>query len=352
MYTKKIFSLPILARWTIRETLLFFIIALIPTILYEVFDLRWLQVPWTPIALIGTAVAFVVGFQNNAAYERIWEARKIWGGIVNTSKTWGMMVMTMVTNNEGEEISENDIKKEVKILTYRHIAWLTALRYAMRQARPWENFDNNKFDTKWKEGLHFPESKLSLEESLLAYLSENELKYVLSKTNKQTAILYLQSMHIKTLKEKKLLWEFSFIELENVLKEFFTLQGQSERIKNFPYPRQYSTIGYFFVWVFIVLIPFGVLPQFEDIGNLLIINYPLIGKCFIWATIPFAVIVSWVFHTMERIGRVGENPFEGTATDVPISTISRGIEIDLRQMLDENPEDIPLQFPEMQNTQM
>jgi len=52
-------------------------------------------------------------------------------------------------------------------------------------------------------------------------------------------------------------------------------------------------------------------------------------------------MVSWVFHTMERIGRIGENPFEGTANDVPITTMSRGIEIDLREMLDEPSETIP-----------
>ena len=81
-------------------------------------------------------------------------------------------------------------------------------------------------------------------------------------------------------------------------------------------------------------------------------DFPLISQYFIWAAIPFSVIVSWIFHTMERIGRAGENPFEGTANDVPISTISRGIEIDLRQMLDENDEMIPKQYPVLWDTQM
>ena len=52
------------------------------------------------------------------------------------------------------------------------------------------------------------------------------------------------------------------------------------------------------------------------------------------------------------LGTVGENPFEGTANDVPISTISRGIEIDLRQMLDENDDEIPKQYPVMWDAQM
>jgi putative membrane protein len=60
----------------------------------------------------------------------------------------------------------------------------------------------------------------------------------------------------------------------------------------------------------------------------------------------------WIFHTMNRIGRVGENPFEGSANDVPISTIARGIEIDLRQNLGESADEIPKQFEARNDTQM
>jgi putative membrane protein len=77
----------------------------------------------------------------------------------------------------------------------------------------------------------------------------------------------------------------------------------------------------------------------------------MMGGLFVWFAIPFYVIVAWIFHTMERIGRTGENPFEGTANDVPISTIARGIEIDLRQNLGEATEDIPEQFPVFFDTQ-
>jgi putative membrane protein len=81
-------------------------------------------------------------------------------------------------------------------------------------------------------------------------------------------------------------------------------------------------------------------------------EYPRIGASFVWLSVPFSVLVMWVFHTMERIGRVSENPFEGTANDVPITTISRGIEIDLREMLDENPESIPGPIEAQYDTQM
>ena len=339
--------------WSIGETLIFLTYAGLITFLYEILDFTFLDVPWTPVALIGTAVAFMVGFQNNAAYDRIWEARKIWGGIVNTSRTWGMKVQEMVNNQYASSPLElEDIKEEKKVLIYRHIAWMTALRYAMRQRKSWETSHLSRSNRKWADLLHIPEKISSLEDNLMLYLSAEEEQYVLSKSNKQTAILYLQSKHIGKLKEKGIIWEFSFLELENVLGELFIHQGKSERIKNFPYPRQYASLAYYLVKLFVVLLPFGIVSEFADIAKYISINHPSVGSYFIWLSVPFCACVSWAFHIMERMARIGENPFEGGPNDVPISTISRGIEIDLREMLDENKNDIPGQFPEDQNVQM
>ena len=99
------------------------------------------------------------------------------------------------------------------------------------------------------------------------------------------------------------------------------------------------------MWIFVLLLPLALVPQFGEIGNEIAEVHPLIGNIFVWLSVPFYIIVAWIFHTMERIGRTGENPFEGTANDVPISTIARGIEIDLRQNLGEEKEAIPSQFP-------
>lgn len=339
--------------WSIGETLIFLTYAGLITFLYEILDFTFLDVPWTPVALIGTAVAFMVGFQNNAAYDRIWEARKIWGGIVNTSRTWGMKVQEMINNQYASSPVElEDLKKEKKKLIYRHIAWMTALRYAMRQRKTWETSHLSRSNRKWADLLHIPEKISSLEDNLMLYLSAEEKEYVLSKSNKQTAILYLQSKHIGLLKEKGIIWEFSFLELENVLGELFIHQGKSERIKNFPYPRQYASLAYYLVKLFVVLLPFGIVSEFADIAKYISIDHPSVGSYFIWLSVPFCACVSWAFHIMERMARIGENPFEGGPNDVPISTISRGIEIDLREMLDENKNDIPGQFPEDQNVQM
>ena len=105
------------------------------------------------------------------------------------------------------------------------------------------------------------------------------------------------------------------------------------------------------MWVLLFLLPVALIPQFMEIGKEIAGSYPVLGEFFLFLTIPLYVAVAWIFHTMERIGRTGENPFEGTANDVPISTIARGIEIDLRQNLGESLEKIPAQFPEKQHTQ-
>lgn len=353
MYTRKVFKIKDMAKWTRHETILFLVIIVAFVALYYFFELQWIKIPWTPLALIGTAVAFVIGFQNNSAYGRIWEARKIWGGIVNTSRTFGMLVQDMVTNEHALEKQPSALlQQEIKTLTYRHIAWMTALRHAMRASRPWETVMKERTNREWGELIMPPEWKTTLEEDLKPYIAALEMDYVMSKNNKQTALLYLQSKHLRQLKEAGLIWEFSFLELEGVLEELFTLQGKSERIKNFPYPRQFATLNHYFMWVFVLLLPLAIVPQFAEIGDNIVEFQPLFGKLFIWMAIPFYVIVAWIFHTMERIGRTGENPFEGTANDVPISTIARGIEIDLRQNLGETEDEIPEQFAAYYDTQM
>ena len=92
MYTKRIFPVAGVIKWTRRHIFLFFILSTVPVVLFDVFGLKWLHVPWLPLGVMGTAVAFLVSFKNNASYDRLWEARKIWGGIVNASRSWTIMV--------------------------------------------------------------------------------------------------------------------------------------------------------------------------------------------------------------------------------------------------------------------
>lgn len=353
MYTKKKYSGWTMVKWTRRELRFFIIWSLIVAVLYQVVGLHWLQIPWTALALIGTAVAFLIGFQSNAVYGRLWEARQIWGGIVNDSRMFTIMILDMITNEHTKDpATEEELAEHKRVIVYRHIAWLTALRHAMRQLKPWETYRASKHNKTWTDALHIPELITSLEDDLKNYLSDEEHSEVMQTTNKAAAILRLQSNHLRRLKERGLIWEFSFLELENSISALITHQGKSERIKNFPYPRQFATLGYDSINTFIWLLPFGIIPEFAKLGMTLSESFPVIGNYFVWLAVPFSTIVSWVFNTMQRIGTVGENPFEGSANDVPISTISRGIEIDLLEMLGTPKDQIPGPVPADFDVQM
>ncbi|WP_306354169.1 bestrophin family protein [Flavobacterium sp. '19STA2R22 D10 B1'] len=309
--------------WTRKSIYWLFIISFIPTALYQFLGWKWLAIPWVPVALIGTAAAFIAGFKNTQTYNRMWEARQIWGAIINSSRTWGIMVKDFVRNSKSEE--EKQIHKE---LIYRHIAWLTALRFQMRESRNWENIKTKSRNFEYTNHYTIPEWKNKLEDDLQPYLSEKERQYILGKKNRATQIIALQSKQLKELNESGELETLRYVEMENILKELYDHQGKSERIKNFPYPRQFASINLFFIRLLIILLPFGLLNEFGKISGL--------G---VWLTIPFSIMVGWVFISLEQVGESTENPFEGGANDIPITSISRTIEIDLREMLDET--DIP-----------
>jgi len=353
MFTKKKYSARQMLIWTRRELRFFFIWALIVTVLFQIFNLKFLQVPWTALALIGTAVAFLIGFQSNAVYGRLWEARKIWGGIVNDSRMFGIMIKDMITNEYATDpATETELEATKKTIVFRHIAWLTSLRHAMRQIKPWETYRSNKKNRQFVDVLHIPELVTTLEEDLKNYLSAEEFNEVLGKNNKANAVMTLQSSHLRQLKERGLIWEFSFLEFEAKISALITHQGKSERIKNFPYPRQFATLGYDLVNSFILLLPFGIIPAFANLGKTFADVFPMISPYFVWLGVPFSAMIAWVFNTMQRIGTVGENPFEGSANDVPISTISRGIEIDLLETIGVDKAKIPDPVPANFDVQM
>ena len=349
MYVERRFPFKSVLKWTMREIIFFTIFVTLITALYEVLDIKWLQVPLAPVALIGTAVAFMVGFQNNAAYDRIWEARKIWGGIVNTSRSFIITLKDSFYMHRNE--ASKDEKEVLRVITNRHIAWLTALRYAMRTKKNWEADYQKK-----KKGVAFefniPEYKTSLEEELKPHLSQEDLDYVLASDNKPNALISLQSRHLRDLTNQKKLWDFSLLNLQQMLAELTALQGKSERIKNFPYPKQYGSIGYHFVHIFMWLLPMAIIPAFNKMGVEMSVTNEIVGAYFIWFNIPFTVIVIWVFNTMLRIGLAGENPFEGSPNDVPISNISRGITRDILQIIEERPENIPAPFENINHVEM
>lgn len=313
MHAGQHYSVREVLAWTRFAIVLFLLVATVPTVAWVVFDQHWLMLPWQPVALVGTAVAFVTGFQNNAAYGRLWEARQIWGSIINWSRTWAVQALDLPTTSPA-------VKKQ---LIDRHLAWLTALRFQLREKRAWETVDRHD-NKSYQHFYDVPEWRSDLATELEPLLPQAEHAHVLSTKNRATHALAAQSKAVAALAAGGELTELRFIELERTIAALYDCQGRCERIKNFPYPRQFATLNGYFKTALVAALPFALLPEFNKLG-----------PTFVWATIPTSAIVSWVFHMIEKIGEASENPFMGGPNDVPISAMARTIEIDLRELLGE-----------------
>jgi len=296
-------------------------ISLVPTVLVYFFGWNWLAIPWVPVALIGTATAFISGFKNTQTYNRMWEARTIYGAIINSSRAFAIMVKDFIRAEEKEQ----GLHKEIY---YRHFAWLTALRFQLRETKSWENIKTKSYNKAYLKYYQVPEWESNLEEELKAFLSDSERKYILSTKNRATQIIAQQSEQIKELNKQGNITDYQYVALENQLKDLYDQQGKAERIKNFPYPRQFSSINLYFTNLLCFLIPLGFLGELSKLTD-------KNGDWIIWLTVPLSTLVGWVFLVLEQIGESTENPFEGGANDIPITQISRAIEIDMREMLGE-----------------
>ena len=300
------------------------LLSIVPTVLFYFLGWNWLAIPWVPVALIGTATAFISGFKNTQTYNRTWEARQIYGAIINSSRTFGIMTKDFVRSD-----NEKELHKEI---LYRHFAWLTALRFQLRETKSWENVKTKSYNREYLNYYQVPEWESSLDEELKSFLSENERQYILSTKNRATQLLAKQSERLKELNKQGIITDYNYVALENQLKDLFDQQGKAERIKNFPYPRQFSSINLYFTNVLCFLIPLGFIGELSK-------HTEKLGDWFIWLAVPLSVLVGWIFLVLEQIGESTENPFEGSANDIPITQISRMIEIDLREMLGEK--DLP-----------
>ena len=311
------------------------------------YKLEYIQfsLPWLPLSVIGTAVAFYVGFKNNSAYDRMWEARKIWGAIVNSSRAWGMYVDGFVTDEFADgAVSEAEIRFWKQTLIYRHIAWLYALRGQLLQPQPWEQigtggmmgFAARMFSRGFGVGLVADETT---RDELKHYLPADEYGRLVSAQNTATQIINEQSRALTIAKRKGLIDDFRHMELEKTLYHFFEHQGKCERIKKFPLPRQYASISRIFVGIFIFLLPFSMIPELMKLGD-----------WGFWLSIPVSALIGWVYVVMEIVGDWSENPFQGLANDIPMLGLCRTIEIDLLEMLGET--DLPSPIPIKKNVLM
>ena len=331
MYIRRRLTADFVLRYTWTSLLWTTVYSTALVTLFFWYEVKWIDVPFELVSTVGIAVAFFIGFKNNQAYDRYWEGRKIWGQIVNYSRTWGMQVMSLV--GEDRELMEDKTR-----LIHRHIAWLYALRTQLRRPNGGAIVENpliERLVDRHRETAEVPEV-------IAPFVRDEEARDVASRANPATRLIHNQAKHLQQLRGAEgHIDGFDRILMMETLEKFYDLQGMCERIKNTPFPRQFAFFSQFFTVVFCLILPLGLLEVYEqellsgvEFARTFGSDYRATNLAF-YAIIPLSVLVSWVFLTWEKIGDSSEDPFEGRPFDVSMTALCRTIEIDLRDMLDE-----------------
>lgn len=257
--------------------------------------------PFSIIGILGSALAIFIAFRNNSSYSRWWEARTLWGGIVNSSRVMARLVITFTDSHAHQPQYDKSRSEQFKRdMIYRIIAWAHSLRLSLRNQ-------------------HQPEV-------LKPFLPQTEWEQVMQSRQKPNCIQLLSGQKIYEAMANGILAGFDSFQLEGQLLALANYQGGCERIKNTPLLRQYDFFTRVFLYTFMALLPFSLMGDFAKLHSEELM-------------IPLSIIVSFVFAIIGKVGEVNEDPFENAITDVPLTALCNTIERDLREMLGET--DVP-----------
>jgi len=270
-------------------TVLLFVVSAITIIYLDMLHLH-VEVSMSVIGGISTAISFFIAFFTAQAYDRWWEARKIWGAFVNDSRSFGRMVTTMFGKADGG----SEVPAIQDRLIRRHIAYLYAVKARLRNEGAQEYSD---------------------------YLNEEDAGKVEGSSNVGNALLELQGKDIDAAERAGHIEVIRMAQLNDMLSRFSTSQGMAERIKGTVFPAHYASMIRVSIWIFVLVFPAALS---EEIGH--------------WA-IFFSSLLGTIFLLVYRAGQALLDPFEGEPNDTPMSSIVRTIEINLLEQIGEK--DLP-----------
>lgn len=247
-----------------------------------------LSIPLSVPMIMGTVISLLLGFRSNQAYDRWWEARTVWGAIVNDSRTLARQVLTFVDPGYASE----EVQEFRRRFIHRQIAWCYSLGQSLRE----------------EDGLR----------NLERLISKKEINTLEAYSNKPSAILELHARDLNHAMEQGWVNQFQQIELDRTLTRLCDAMGKCERIKNTVFPATYSLYIHFAMNFFILLLPFALIDFF---GMMMV---------------PMVVAIAASFMLIEKMAIHLQDPFENKPTDTPMTAISRTIERDMKQMLKEH----------------
>ena len=244
------------------------------------------EMPLTIPAFIGTSISILLSFKLNQSYDRWWEARKVWGCIVNDSRSFVIQLSTLTAKGNNATI---------KKIAFRQIAWCYCLGQSIRGLNPTENLES--------------------------FISAEELAEIKLHNNKSLALLQLHGQDIRELRDNNHLDMFSHLQLDNTLVRLCDAQGKSERIKTTVFPVTYRLFLHFIIYLFVATLSISL----KDVAG--------------YFEIPLLLCISIPFFLLEKSARHMQDPFENKPTDTAVTAIARTIEINIKQLLKET--DIP-----------
>ncbi|MBV8324743.1 bestrophin family ion channel [Chryseobacterium sp.] len=239
---------------------------------------RKISLPLNIPALLGTAVSLLLAFRTSQSYERWWEARTVWGAIVNDSRTFVRLVIQFLPAGDD---------KTVKEFAERQIIWTYALGESLR--------------------------KQPFSDKVQQYLDRNNITGM----NIPNAILDEHSSQLKKIAGSNELTDFQQMQLNDIITRLCDSMGKCERLKNTVFPRSYSILVHILIYVFAAVLPFGL-----DDSQLIV-------------EILVTFLVPIVFIAIEKTSIIMQDPFENGPVDTPMTSLAQTIEINIRQMIGE-----------------
>jgi putative membrane protein len=243
------------------------------------------KAPSLPLTIFGSALALFLGFRSNSTYQRWWEGRILWGAMINASRSLARIARNLLRDPEAREMQ--------RAIVYRQIAYVNALRCQLRRQ--------------------------PVDAEVLRFLSKGDADHALARVNPAVGLLDGTGRRIDIARREGWIDTIQQVKFEDILVDITNAQGGMERLKNTPLPNQYRFFPTFFTHIFCVALPIGLV---ETLG---------------FATPLGSTVAGLMFLAVLRIGDDLVDPFANTVHDVPLTAMSRTVEIDLLQAIGEVP---------------
>ena len=242
------------------------------------------------VGVFSTALSIFLVFRFNESYERWWEARSIWGQLVNSSRSFARQVLTL--------LDPADAEREGRALVLGHVAFVHALRIRLRATSPAQEREETVRE--------------------LERLLPDEASELGNSQNIPNTINLRQGARLTRLLTGSTGATVRLARLDDTLAVLCDVQGACERIKRTTFPDSVTLITRVLVWGLVVLLLLATVGP-EGRGG---------------PVATFAVcVMSMGYLWIDALARDLKNPFDNEPNDTPMTALSITIERDLREML-------------------